>query len=207
LKQRFLYFRINCYEQAHEHLDHSRRVFGNLKDAISAAQVDETRACVFLAEGRIAEAERIVLSALRVQEKHGNVYLITEALITYGRVLARSKRYAPALGTFRRAIELADSAGLAHRAAEAIVATYRELGSHLVISDGGQLLSGHGVGQDKLAMEHEVIRLALDQTNGWVTRAARLVGMSHQGLAYALRTRHQDLLHMRKPARQRTPKA
>src|SRR5262249_34999539 len=199
-------FRINRYEQAHEHLDHSRRVFGNLKDAVSAAQVDETRACVFLAEGRIAEAERKVLSALRVQEKHGNVYLITEALITYGRVLARSERYSAALGTFRRAIELADTAGLANRAAEAIVATYRELGSHLVISDGGQLLSGHGVGQDKLAMEREVIRLALDQTNGWVTRAARLAGMSHQVLSYALRTRHQDLLHMRKPPQDRKRK-
>lgn len=199
----FLYFRINRYHQAHEHLDRSRRVFGNLKDAVSAAQVDETRACVFLAEGRIAEAERKVLSALRVQEKHGNVYLITEALITYGRVLARSERYSAALGTFRRAIELADNAGLANRGAEAIVATYRELGSHLVISDGGHLLSGHGVGQDKLAMEHEVIKIALEQTDGWVSRAARLAGMSHQGLAYALRTRHKDLQDKRKPPQQR----
>jgi len=203
----FLYFKINRYDLAHQHLDRARRIFGNLKDVVKAAQVDETRACVFLAEGRIKEAERKVLSALRVQEKSGNAYLLTEALLTYGRVLARSERYGVALGTFRRTIELADNAGLANRAAEAIVATYRELGSHLVISDGGHLLSGHGVGQDKLDMEHAVIKLALDQANGWISRAASLAGMSHQGLAYALRTRHQDLLHLRKPVRRRTPKA
>jgi len=199
----FLYFKIKDYDQAHEHLDRARRIFGSLKDVNSAAQVDETRACAFLAEGRIKQAERKVLSAMRVQEKSGNAYLLTEALITYGRVLARSERYSAALGTFRRAIELADSAGLANRAAEAIVAAFRELGDHLVISERGQLLSGRGVGQDKLAMEREVIKIALEQADGWVSRAARLAGMSHQGLAYALRTRHKDLQNKRKPPQQR----
>ena len=199
----FLYYKISHYPQAHEHLDRARRIFGSLKDAGCAAQVDETRACVFLAEGRIKEAERKVLSALRVHEKSGNAYLLTEALITYGRVLGRSERYAASLGTFRRAIELADSAGLANRAAEAIVAAFRELGDHLVISERGQLLSGRGVGHDKLAMEREVIKLALEQTDGWVSRAARLAGMSHQAMAYALRTRHKDLQDKRKPPQQR----
>ena len=198
----FLYFKINHYDQAHEHLDRARRIFGSLKDAGSAAQVDETRACVFLAQGRIAEAERIALSALRVQEKSGNVFLLTEALITYGRVLARSERLCCRIGTFRRAIELADNAGLANRAAEAIVAAFRELGEHLVVSERGQLLSGRGVGQDKLALEHEVIKFALEQTNGKVTPAARLAGMSHQAFTYALRTRHKDLQDKRKPPRQ-----
>lgn len=199
----FLFYKIKDYQQAHEHLDRARKIFGTLKDAGSAAQVDETRACVFLAEGRIKEAERKVLSALRVQEKSGNVYLMTEALITHGRVLARSKNYAASLGTFRRAIELADSAGLANRAAEAIVAAFRELGDRLVISERGQLLSGRGLGQDKRAMEREVIRLALEQTDGRVSRAAKLAGMSHQGLAYALRTRLKDLQSKRKPPQQR----
>jgi len=197
----FLYFKIGHYNQAHKHLNRARKIFANLRDVSSAAQVDETRACVYLAEGRIKEAERRVLSVLRVQEKSGNVFLLTEALITYGRVLARSKNHAAALGTFRRAIEVADSAGLANRANEAIVAAFRELGDHLVIAERDQLLSGRGVIQDKLAMEREVIKLALEQTDGWVSRAARLVGMSHQGLAYALRTRHKDLQEKRKPPR------
>ena len=202
----FLYFRIKDYEQAHEHLDRARRIFGNLKDVRCAAQVDETRACVFLAQGRITEAERKVRLALRIQEKSGNAYLLTEALITYGRVLARSDKYAASLGTFRRAIELSDNAGLANRAAEAIVAAFRELGDHLVISERGELLSGRGVGQDKLALEHHVIKLALEQAKGRVSEAARLAGMSWQGLAYALRTRHKDLLKKRMPAKRRSRK-
>jgi tetratricopeptide (TPR) repeat protein len=198
----FLYFKINHYDQAHKHLNRARKIFASLKDASSAAQVDETRACVYLAEGRTKEAERRVLSALRVQERDGNSFYLTEALITYGRVLARGENYAAAYGTFRRAIELADNAGLANRAAEAIVAAFRELGDHLVIAERGQLLSGRGVGQDKKELEHEVMKFALEQTNGKVTAAARLAKMSHQAFIYALRTRHKDLRDKRKPPRQ-----
>ena len=92
---------------------------------------------------------------------------------------------------------------MTNRAAEATLAAFRELGDHLVVSERGQLRGGRGVVQDKLAMEHEVIKLALEQTDGWVSRAARLAGMSHQGLSYALRTRHKDLADKRKPPQQR----
>lgn len=202
----YLYFKINRFDEANEHLNRARRIYGSIKDVRTAAQVDETRARILLEQRRIAEAERVIRSAVRVHERDGNVILLSEALITHGRVLARSERYAASLGTFRRAIELADNAGLANRAAEAIVAAFRELGDHLVISERGQLLSGRGVGQDKLAMEREVIKLALEQADGWVSRAARLAGMSHQGLAYALRTRHKDLQNIRKPPQQRNPR-
>lgn len=202
----FLYFKIKHYDQAHKHLNRARKIFASLKDASSAAQVDETRACVYLAEGRVKEAERRVLSALRVQERDGNSFYLTEALITYGRVLARSNNHAAAYGTFRRAIELADNASLTHRAAEAIVAAFRELGEHLVIAERGQLLSGRGVGQDKKELEHEVMKFALEQTHGKVTAASRLCEMSHQAFIYALRTRHRDLLNKRTPPRPSKPK-
>jgi DNA-binding NtrC family response regulator len=144
---------------------------------------------------------------VRVHEKDGSATLLTEALITYGRVLARSESYAASLGTFRRAIELADNAGLANRANEAIVAAFRELGDHLLIAERGQLLSGRGVGQDKKELEHEVMKFALEQTNGKVTAAARLAKMSHQAFTYALRTRHKDLQDKRTPPRQTKQKA
>jgi tetratricopeptide (TPR) repeat protein len=199
----YLYFKIERFDEASEHLDRARRIYARIKDARTAAQVDETRARMFLQQGRIHEAERVAQSAVRVHEKDRNIELLTEALITYGRVLARLERYAASLATFRRTIDLSDEAGLAHRAAEATLAAFRELGDHLVVSDSGQLLSGHGVGHDKLAMEHEVIKLALERANGRVSQAARLAGMSHQALSYALRTRHKDLQHKRKPPQQR----
>jgi tetratricopeptide (TPR) repeat protein len=203
----YLYFRINRFDEANEHLDRARRIYASIKDARTAAQVDETRARILLEQGRITAAERIARLAVRVQERSGTTTLLTEALITYGRVLARSERYGASLGTFRRAIELSENAGLMNRAAEAALAAFRELGEHLAVSERGQLLSGHGVGQDKLAMERHVISLALEQANGRVSEAARLAGMSWQGLAYALRTRHQDLLDKRTPARPRSRKS
>ena len=199
----YLYFKIERFDEASEHLDRARRIYARIKDARTAAQVDETRARMFLQQGRIKDAERVARSAVRVHERDGNVKLLTEALITYGRVLARLERYGASLATFRRTIDLSDEAGLAHRAAEATLAAFRELGDHLVVSERGQMLSGRGVGHDKLAMEREVIKLALERANGRVSQAARLAGMSHQGLSYALRTRHKDLQDKRKPPQQR----
>lgn len=202
----YLYFKINRYDEATEHLDRARRIYVSIKDTGTAAQVDETRARILLEQGRIGEAERVILSAVRAQERGGNMYLLTEALITYGRVLARAERYGASLGTFRRAMELSEDAGVMHRAAEAALAAFREIGEHLITSERGQVISGRGLGQDKLAMEHEVIKVALEQSKGRISQAARIVGMSWQGLAYALRTRHKDLQDKRKPPQQRNQK-
>ena len=199
----YLYFQINRYNEANEHLDRARRIYKSIKDYRTAAQVDETRARIFLEQGRITDAERRARSAVRIQEKGGNASLLAEALITYGRVLARSGRYAASLGSFRRAIELSDSVGHKNRAAEAALAAFHEIGEHLAVVEHGQFLSGRGVGQDKLAMEREAIKLALAQADGRVSDAARFAGMSHQALAYVLRTRHKDLQDKRTPVRHR----
>ena len=128
---------------------------------------------------------------------------MTEALITYGRVLARSERYGESLATFRHVIELSDRAGLLNRAAEAALAAFREIGVNLLASEQGKLVSGRRLGQDKRSMEHEVIKLALEQAKGKVSQAARSLGISHQSLIYMLRTRHKDLLKDRTPVRHR----
>jgi DNA-binding NtrC family response regulator len=83
----------------------------------------------------------------------------------------------------------------------------RDIGEHLVAPEHGQLLSGRALGEDKLALEHHVIKLALEQANGRVSAAAQLTGMSWQALAYALRTRHKDLLGKRTPVRHRQRKS
>ena len=202
----FLYFRINRCDEAHEHLDHARRIFQTLKDAGSVAQVDETRACVFLAQGRIAEAERVACSAVLNQEKSGRQALLAEALITHGKALARLQRYGASLSAFRQAIELSEHAGNINRAAEAALAAFREIGEHLSASERGQLISGRGLGQDKHSMEHDLIKLALEQSKGSITHAARSLGISYPALSYMLRTRHRDLLQYRTPIHRRPRK-
>jgi tetratricopeptide (TPR) repeat protein len=58
--------------------------------------------------------------------------------------------------------------------------------------------------QDKmLHYERSIIRRALAQTNGSVSHAGKLLGLSHQGLAYVIESRHKDLLKERTPVRRR----
>jgi DNA-binding NtrC family response regulator len=54
-----------------------------------------------------------------------------------------------------------------------------------------------------LRYEGELIKHALDTSDGSVTRAARLLGVTHQGLAFILNGRQKNLLSSRKPAKPR----
>jgi hypothetical protein len=54
-----------------------------------------------------------------------------------------------------------------------------------------------------LRHERDLIKRALEASGGSVTRAARLLGVTHQGLAFILNGRHQSLLNARTPARSR----
>lgn len=66
------------------------------------------------------------------------------------------------------------------------------------------LLTKPGDLQEKvLTYEGALIKQALAQANGRVTHAATLLGMSYQGLAYIIESRHKDLLKERSPVRRR----
>jgi tetratricopeptide (TPR) repeat protein len=57
--------------------------------------------------------------------------------------------------------------------------------------------------ENVLRYEGELIRQALKAADGSVTRAARLLGVTHQGLAFILNGRQKNLLSSRKPAKPR----
>jgi tetratricopeptide (TPR) repeat protein len=201
-----LYFTIKRYHDAQRHLDHARRVLASLKDIGGVAQVDETRACVLLAQGRIVEAEQVARSSVRSVEKSGKHGLLAESLITHGRALARFGNYGAALSTFRRAIASAEQTGSMNWAAQAALAAFHEIGDRLVVTEGQSVVSGRGLGEDKESIERDAIKLALEQAKGSVTHAARNLGISYQSLAYMLATRHRDLLKYRTPVRRRPRK-
>ena len=56
----YLFFTIGKFDEAHKHLDRARHLFFVQNDVGAVAQVDDTRARTLLAEGRVAEAERVV---------------------------------------------------------------------------------------------------------------------------------------------------
>jgi len=191
------------FEEAHQHLDHARRLLDSLEDVTGVAQVDESRACVFLKQGQVVEAERIVRSAVHTQEQSGRHALLAEALITHGRALARLENYGEALSAFRRAIQLSEHTGDRNRAAEAAFAVFQEMGQHLAIFEGEKFISGRTLNEEVSSFEHDTLKLALENSQGSVTRAARSLGMSHQALTYILESRHNDLLKYMKPQRRR----
>ncbi len=197
----FLYYKINRCKEAHEHLDKARRVHASLKDRVAVAEVDETRACVFLKENRYAEAERVAFASVRALEKGQRQSQLAEALITHGRALARLGRYGESFSSFRRAIALAEDTGNLSRAADGALAAFQEIGDHLATSEGHGPASGRTFSEAIQLLEHDFINRALDIAQGSITHAARSLGIPHQTLNYMLHTRHADLLEKRKPSR------
>jgi tetratricopeptide (TPR) repeat protein len=62
---------------------------------------------------------------------------------------------------------------------------------------------GFSLDAEVLRYEGSLIRKALEESGGSVTRAARLLGVTHQGLAFILNGRHSDLLSVRTPVKRR----
>ncbi len=166
----FLYGTIRRFPEAHEHLDRAQALFTSMKDSVHTAQVDDTRARVLLAEGRVAEAERIVRSAVQILERGGEQSLLAEALTTHGLVLARMGRHKLARLTLQGAVEAARNAGDTEAAGLAALTIIEELAGHLTAQDLGatfdraaELLSGtqHPATKDRLvSCARRVVHLA-----------------------------------------------
>jgi CheY-like chemotaxis protein/tetratricopeptide (TPR) repeat protein len=127
----FLYCTLGKFAEAHEHLDRAQALLTNLRDNIHLAQVDETRARVLLAEGRVADAEKLVMLAVQTLEKGGEQSLFAEALATQGTALARLGRYQQAQLTLQQAVEVAHQAGDREGAGQAALTMVEELGERL----------------------------------------------------------------------------
>src|SRR4030095_8556851 len=61
-------------------------------------------------------------------------------------------------------------------------------------TDAVELTPDFSLDSEVLRYEGNLIRRALEESGGSVTRAARLLGVTHQGLAFILNGRHSDLL-------------
>jgi len=242
---------LSRFKEAHKYVTEARRLAVRVRDRVGAAQFDDTRAQVFIAEKRYKEAEAIAKSAVRVLEKSGHQCLLTDALTTYGIALARSGQTQRAQFTFQKAIEVAHQVGALNKAGlaaltlieeledltpDSLYAAYDRASDWLSKSQSQELLLRLNAAARRvfatlrgelkaeaateailnkpcnlpgevLKFEASLIRQALAQANASVTRAAALLGMSYQGLAYVIGSRHKDLLKERSPIRKRSRKA
>jgi tetratricopeptide (TPR) repeat protein len=118
---------LSRFRQAHEYFDHARRLTVVAKDKVKTAQIDESRAQLFVAERRYAEAESAARSAARTFGKSGHQCFLAEALITRGIALARLKQTEEAKFLFQEAIEVAHQAGALNRAGLAALTLIEEI--------------------------------------------------------------------------------
>src|SRR5437660_545856 len=229
-------------DEALQTLDEARRTFVEMGDVGSVAQLNDTRARVFLAQQRYGDAEKVAFSSASVLDRGGERSLLGDTLHTLGIAQARQGRHTTALTTLKRAAELADTAGDPESAGRALLTTLEELNSFLSaeqitnlyfeadrrlgedlsyqtmkrLRECARLLTAHPVSavaagtsttilfeEEVKQCESNLIKQALDQANGSVTRAARILGLTHQGLCYIINHRHKNLLASRAPIRVR----
>ena len=231
------------YDDALNHLEEARQTLVELGDIGTVAQINETRARVYLAQGRYADAEKLAYSSASALSRGGEKSLLAEALETQGVALARQGRYQSALAMLKRAGETAEAAGDSAASGRTFLTILEELRSFLAPHEIGDLyhqadsrlgedlshetirrlrasarfVIGNVAGiprsegvpatmsfeEEVRRRESELIKRALEEANGSVTRAAKTLGLTHQGLCYIINYRHPDLLTARAPIRVR----
>ena len=261
----YLFRELRRFKEAHQYLEQARRLRSSVRDKVGIAQIDDTRAEVFIAEKKYKEAEAVARNAVRSLEKSGHQCLLTDALITQGIAVARLKQTEHAQYIFQKAIEVARQVGALNKAGLAALTMIEELdelspetlyeaydrasewlaesqSQDLLVRENtvarkvfsklhGELKGEHAIAEkataeeagaentieallnkpchfptEVLKFEGSLIRKALAKANGSLTRAASLLTMSYQALAYILDTRHKDLLKERSPIRRRSRK-
>jgi tetratricopeptide (TPR) repeat protein len=128
-----LLYRLGRYKDAHEHLDRAGATLLRLKDAGLLAQVDETRARVFLAEQKYGEADRVITRAVETLEKGGASALLADALNIQGTARARLGAQ-DSINILRRAMAVAEGVGAAANAGAVALSLIEEHGARRVLS-------------------------------------------------------------------------
>lgn len=131
----FLLYRQARYAESHEHLDRARNIFTRLKDTGSVAQVDETRARVFVAEGQYEEAKGVIAAAVSALREGGEQALLADALVVQGGVLARRGDYDASVSTLMEAMRIAETAGAPESAGHAALSLVEEHGRERLSED------------------------------------------------------------------------
>lgn len=232
-----LFSSIGKFDEAHEHLDRCQVLLAQIADTLRLGQLDETRARVLLAEGKIVEAEKIARSATRTLGTGDDALLLTEALITHGIALARLDHSHEAQISLEQAMDVAERAGDFGSAGLAALTLIEEvtLSPDVIcqtlehtrtlldkVEDMDTLkrlakVAFRGLFESqklsfppdwksfslrKAVHNHEsnLIAMALRDTGGSITKAARLLGYkNHQTLDSVITGRHPELLNVRSP--------
>ncbi len=123
----FLLFKLSRFRQAHQYLQEARRLALLLRNKVVVAQIDDTRAQVFIAENKYSEAEAVARAAVASVRKSCHQGLLIDTLITHGIALARLGRSDKAEFNFREAVEIAHHIGVLSKAGIALLTLIEEV--------------------------------------------------------------------------------
>lgn len=205
-----LLFTQGKFSKARATIDRAISLFAEVSDGRLGNALDQ-RAQIQIAEGNFSAAERSAKEAVEILGK-GNPDFLAEALVTHGRALAKLKRFSDARSSLEKASSLCDHLGDKMRAGEAYAVMveelpldYREalsffLRADELLSDRGRILA-LGLKVSRL-IEPSFIKLALENANGSVTKAAKSLGLYHSLLITRIE-KYSELEQYRKPARVR----
>lgn len=118
---------LSRFREAHQYLNEARRLSVGFKDKARTAQVDESGAQVFIAEGKFKDAEAVARKAVAALEKSGHHCMMAEALITQAVALARLGRSERAQFIFQQAIQTALQVNALNMAGLATLALIEEV--------------------------------------------------------------------------------
>ena len=236
-----LLYQLKRYSEAHEHLNRAQVIFERHRDTGSLAQVQETRARVFVAEQKYREANGVISGVIQTFEKGNEHGRLVDALTVQGVVWSRVGVYDKSISILRRAMDVAENAGALSSAGLAALTLIEEHGAKRLtptdlynvyrradrllksMQDAEEVarlrvcarivmrrLSGLRLHDKNFSLygamqefEAKFIEQALEDEKGSVSRASKLLGISHQALAQMLKSKHKSLLHKRTPAQRR----
>jgi tetratricopeptide (TPR) repeat protein len=115
------------FDEAHDVLNHARRLTVGAKDKVKTAQIDESRAQLLIAEAKYTEAESVARHAVKTFQKSGHQFFLAEALTTHGIALARLGSTGRAQLVLQNAIEVGHQAGSHNRAGIAALTLIEEI--------------------------------------------------------------------------------
>lgn len=130
-----LLLQLSRFAEAHAHLDRAQALQTRIGDGAHLAGIEETRARVLLAEGKLVEAEKVARRAIQMFEKGDEHSQLAEALTTLGVALVRLHRTDEAAAAFWRAIEVGVQAGDLEKAGLAALTLVEQLAEQLSEDD------------------------------------------------------------------------
>jgi tetratricopeptide (TPR) repeat protein len=233
----FLLYKLGRYADAHEQLDRAHLIFSRLRDQGHIAQVEETRARAFIAEGKYVDALRVIKGVVEILERGGESALLVDALTNKAIIHARLGNHVQSSQTYKEAIKLGEESGARFNVGLAAISMIEELKltsralfrvyrtadeclsktqdeemmsrlrgcARVAINQlgGPQLDKNFTLKSAMHFLESKFIEEALTKAEGRITKAASLLGVSHQALRNMLDNRHQDLLTNRTPLTKR----